>query len=147
MAIYVHYKYASANGNYINISGCTSRFIPYNFETDSLTWDNTQEFNLGTNGIYEDGNKVTTTSDLHNYNADSSAWFGNLQKADILASFNAVANYNSFQGQTQAGQEGRWLGYRNNNYGCAIYMTRTRIIALYITGGEITKMKTIIDLS
>ena len=91
--------------------------------------------------------KLATESDLHNYNADSSSWFSDEQKTAILASFNAVANYNSFQGQTQAGLEGRWLGYRNNNYGCAIYMTRTRIIALYITGGEITKMKMIIDLS
>ena len=98
-------------------------------------------------GVYVNGEKVITESDLHNYNADSSTWFSDLQKTEILASFNAVANYNSFQGQTQSGLEGRWLGYRNNNYGCAIYMTRTRIIALYITGGEITKMKTIIDLS
>lgn len=64
MAIYVHYNYNSANGNYINISGCTARFIPYNFETDSLTWANTQEFSLGTNGIYEDGNQVINRSQI-----------------------------------------------------------------------------------
>ena len=62
MAIYVHYKPTQANPCYVNIQSGATALVPVNFETDSLTWGTTQEFNLGTDGLYENGNKVITST-------------------------------------------------------------------------------------
>ena len=65
MAIYVHYKPTQGNPCYINIRAGTTVLIPVNFETDSLTWGTTQEFNLGTEGLYQNGQRVTVTPNVY----------------------------------------------------------------------------------
>ena len=138
MAIYVHYKYTSANGNYINISGCTSRFIPYNFETDTLTWDNTQEFSLGTNGIYEDGGKVITDTDLMGYGSNIGTWFtsATLIKNAIDDSFNNASNYTLFYSQTKDGAECGWYGFKHTATKGGICFIMTRNYGVYVGYGS-----------
>ena len=55
MAIYVHYSPNSVNGVGININAGTFSLTPVNFETDSLTWENIIEYNLGSSGLYING--------------------------------------------------------------------------------------------
>jgi len=64
MAIYVHYNYNQQNRAYLNINAGTDSLTPQKFLTDSLTWENTLEYNLGTDGEYINGVRVTTTADL-----------------------------------------------------------------------------------
>lgn len=61
MAIYVHSNRAEDGNNcFVNINSCQGGdFKSYNFVTDSLTWDKTIEFNLGDNGLFQDGKKIT----------------------------------------------------------------------------------------
>lgn len=51
-AIYVHYTSNQNNMAYFNINAGTYRITPYNFVTDSLPWQNTIEYKLGTRGLY-----------------------------------------------------------------------------------------------
>ncbi len=65
MAIYVHYNASIDNDCYFNVSACQLPKVSlYNFETDSIAWSNNIEFNLGSNGVYQNGEKVVTESDL-----------------------------------------------------------------------------------
>ena len=59
VAIYVHYSKGNQNPAWLNINAGTFSLTPVNFETDSLTWQNTIEYNLGANGLYVNGQKVT----------------------------------------------------------------------------------------
>ena len=62
MAIYVHYNSNQQNGAYLNINAGTDSLTPQKFLTDSLTWENTLEYNLGTDGEYINGDKTTVDS-------------------------------------------------------------------------------------
>ncbi|WP_405292010.1 Gp37-like protein [Methanobrevibacter sp.] len=62
MAIYVHYRPTQVNPCYVNIQAGATALVPVNFETDSLAWGTTQEFNLGTDGEYINGDKATVDS-------------------------------------------------------------------------------------
>jgi hypothetical protein len=62
MGIYLHYNSANVNPCYWNISGATMRLDHYDLVTDSKTWYGELEYNLGTNGVLEDGNTIINTS-------------------------------------------------------------------------------------
>ena len=65
MAIYVHYNSNQQNAVYMNINADTYiGLTPQAFVTDSLTWENTLEYNLGADGEYINGVRVTTIADL-----------------------------------------------------------------------------------
>ncbi len=59
MAIYVHYNISRANGLHFNINGGTNRITPFSFVVDNRSWQNTLTYNLGTDGIYDNGTKLT----------------------------------------------------------------------------------------
>ncbi len=58
MEIYVHYTPNTLNAAFLNINAGSNRLIPINFETDSLTWENTIEYDLGENGLYINGSRI-----------------------------------------------------------------------------------------
>lgn len=60
-AIYVHYSRNNPNGISFNVSGGTmlaSTVTLHNFVTDEITWEETIEYNLGTSGLYVNGEKI-----------------------------------------------------------------------------------------
>ena len=59
MAVYVHYNKNVNNGVWFNVSGGTSRLKNYSFVVDNTAWQNTLTYNLGTDGIYDNGTKLT----------------------------------------------------------------------------------------
>ena len=87
MAIYVHYNSSKLNDCSFKVLACQNmNFTPYNFETDSLTWDNPVEFNLGGNGLTLNG---------QNYNTIDSVTSGNLQPVTSNAVAQGLGNINS----------------------------------------------------
>lgn len=139
MAIYVHYNSSKLNDCSFKVLACQNmNFTPYNFETDSLTWDNPVEFNLGGNGLTLNG---------QNYNTIDSVTSGNLQPITsnavaqglgeinsqlngynqsvytpshplIIALKNAFLNtpdYSLFSGSYTAVEEMGWYGFKHND--------------------------------
>ena len=84
MAIYVHYAPNSLNYVGININAGTVSLTPVNFETDSLTWQNTIEYNLGVTGLYING---------QNYNLVDSVVSGNLRPVTSNAVASVLGSY------------------------------------------------------
>ena len=81
MAIYVHYAPNAINTVGININAGTIALTPVNFETDSLTWQNTIEYDLGVTGLYING---------QNYNLVDSVVSGNLRPVTSNAVYNEL---------------------------------------------------------
>ena len=92
--------------------------------------------------IFADGAKY-----MKNYNTDTT--FLNQILPTIVDSFSATSQYNSFEGKTQIGVEGRWIGYRHSTYGSCIFLSRGQLIMLYISTVNgtvtVTKQRVIID--
>lgn len=57
-AVYIHYTPNQQNTVWFNINAGTTGITTYNFVTDNLTWRNTIENNLGTGGLYINGQKI-----------------------------------------------------------------------------------------
>lgn len=68
----------------------------------------------------------------------------------IIQNYEATSQYNSFNGQTQSGVEGRWMGYRHSNYGSCIVISRGRVFVLYLSTTNnittVTKQRLLIDI-
>jgi len=61
LALYVNYRMSRQNSCFFKINAMSRRIKLFNFETDNLTWDNTVEYSLGTNGLYVNGSQVATS--------------------------------------------------------------------------------------
>ena len=99
MGVYVHYTPNVQNPIYLNINACTYRFIPVNFETDSLTWENTIEYNLGVNGLYINGQSYNLAIDVRNITTT-----GNVRLV-AKKQYNVVTVYYSVVNQITAGND------------------------------------------
>ncbi|MBQ2173703.1 MAG: hypothetical protein II453_01125, partial [Alphaproteobacteria bacterium] len=66
MAVYVHYNKNQYNVARINVDGCVfpDTVLVDNFVSDSITWENTKEFNLGSDGFYYNGNQINPTDEI-----------------------------------------------------------------------------------
>ena len=68
----------------------------------------------------------------------------------IIQNYEATSQYNQFNGQTQSGVEGRWMGYRHSNYGSCIVISRGRVFVLYLSTTNnittVTKQRLLIDI-
>ena len=85
MAVYVHYNAKVWNDCYFKVSACQYKdFTPYNFETDSLTWESTIEYNLGSNGLYLNG---------QSYNLINNVLSNNSQPVTSNAVYMELLNY------------------------------------------------------
>lgn len=55
----------------------------------------------------------------------------------LFSNYNNTENYNEFKGFTAAGQEGVWHGFKHNDYGEGILISRGKICGFYIAGEKI----------
>lgn len=116
--------------------------IPYGngiaFDADSNVRESTSDYT-----IYTDGSTYKKK-----YNTDSS--FVDFTTA-IIQNYEATSNYNSFNGQTQSGMEGRWIGFRHSNFGECLVITRASFYVLYLTTTNnvttVTKKRLLIDIN
>ena len=118
MAIYVHYNSAQQNPCYINIQAGTTYLVPVNFETDSLSWGTTREYNLGTDGLYVNGDKMVKKSEVHL----------TLEQAVDCANGSTIINLQSIQAYV--------LVASGNNYGYGIFL----VCQGYTTGTIVTRI-------
>ena len=63
MGVYIHYNKAVQNTVLINMWACSPMFVPVRLEADSITWAQELIYDLGTNGIYENGIKLINKND------------------------------------------------------------------------------------
>ena len=94
MALYVHYNKTQQNGVYLNINADTVGLTPQKFLTDSLTWENTLEFNLGTEGEYINSAMVATRADMNNPIIDT---FANQTASDRIVHLGSFTPTNARQ--------------------------------------------------
>ena len=101
----------------------------------------------GTVVTWEDWQQIATKSDLGSYNTNwiwYTEWIGT--RDAIENSAKGAGNYATFSGQTTAGIEGYWKGYKHNEYGEGIIYTRYYIIGFSFSGNTF-KYKIIMELN
>lgn len=95
--------------------------------------------------VYVDG-----TINKKKYNTDST-YVPTAFLDIVIASYDSVLSYKSFEGSTQSSIEGRWWGYKHSNYGIALIMTREYlfVIRLATTNGvtSVTRQRLLIDIN
>lgn len=121
VVIYVHYSQNSSNSVFLNINACSRHFIPFNFETDSLTWENTIEYNLGSSGLYING---------QSYNVLDSVTNGNLQPVSSNAVYTTLAKYETVEISANQLQN----GFAKTNWGELTFKKIGKIVFITCNG-------------